>query len=238
MSENIYDPGYVKGLFNRMSTSYERMNYLSSFGFSLRWRRQFQNSFVQPAYCAEVIDLLTGMGETWATTKKQLPDSHLTVLDFSEGMLRYARKKNEIKFNNQVRVIEQDVLQSNLPDNYFDFVTCAFGLKTFHPDQIGQLAQEVKRILKPGGSFSFIEVSQPRNRLLNFLYGLYLGNVVPFLGRLLLGNPREYRMLWQYTSRFKNARMAADVFAASGLQTQYREYFFGCASGFSGSKQP
>ncbi|MBD1426148.1 class I SAM-dependent methyltransferase [Sphingobacterium arenae] len=36
-----YEPAFVKKMFNRMSSSYERMNYITSFGFSIRWRRQF-----------------------------------------------------------------------------------------------------------------------------------------------------------------------------------------------------
>lgn len=44
--ENIYDPEFVKGLFNRMSNSYERMNFITSFGFSIRWRRQFLKHFI------------------------------------------------------------------------------------------------------------------------------------------------------------------------------------------------
>jgi demethylmenaquinone methyltransferase/2-methoxy-6-polyprenyl-1,4-benzoquinol methylase len=88
MENNIYNPEYVKGLFNRMSSSYERMNFITSFGFSIRWRRQFIKSFKQPNYTVEVLDLLTGMGETWRSTKNKLPNSNLMVLDFSEGMLQ------------------------------------------------------------------------------------------------------------------------------------------------------
>lgn len=42
--KNIYDPQFVKNLFNTMSGSYERMNYITSFGFSIRWRKQFLRS--------------------------------------------------------------------------------------------------------------------------------------------------------------------------------------------------
>lgn len=48
-----------------MSSSYERMNYLTSFGFSIRWRTQFLNSFKPTENKAEIIDLLTGMGGTY-----------------------------------------------------------------------------------------------------------------------------------------------------------------------------
>lgn len=236
MENNIYNPDYVKGLFDRMSSSYERMNYITSLGFSIRWRKQFLKSFKQTNHKAEIIDLLTGMGETWQMTKDKLPDSNLTVLDFSEGMLKYAIKKNELRFGNQIEVLQQDILNNVLPSNHFDFVTCAFGLKTFSNEQIRTLASETRRILKTGGQFSFIEISQPSNKILNTFYGFYLGQIIPIFGKLLLGNPEEYKMLWKYTKKFENAKVASDLFSQAGLKTNYSSYFCGCATGFFGTK--
>lgn len=233
---NIYQAAYVKDLFNNMSKSYERMNYITSFGFSFRWRRQYLGKFAYTSDKVQVIDLLTGMGETWGVTKKQLPNATITALDFSEGMLNYAKHKSKTAFNSEINVLLQDVLNNNLPDNHFDYVTCAFGLKTFNTEQISQLAQQTKRILKPGGHFSFIEVSAPPSFVLNKLYGFYLGNVVPVLGYLLLGNLKEYRMLWQYISKFENAKEASEIFSKTGLTVKYDSYFYGCATGFNGTK--
>jgi demethylmenaquinone methyltransferase/2-methoxy-6-polyprenyl-1,4-benzoquinol methylase len=98
MENNIYHPEYVKELFNGMSSSYERMNFITSFGFSIRWRRQFLETFNNTSHKAEIIDLLTGMGETWNATKKKFPNSNLTVLDFSDGMLKYAKQKSKLHF--------------------------------------------------------------------------------------------------------------------------------------------
>lgn len=236
MENNIYNPEYVKGLFDRMSSSYERMNFITSFGFSIRWRRQFLESFKQTNHKAEIIDLLTGMGETWNATKNKLPNSNLTVLDFSEGMLKYAKLKNEFEFNNEITVLQQDILNNQLPSNHYDFVTCAFGLKTFNAEQLQILALETKRILKKGGQFSFVEVSKPRNKILKTLYGFYLGQIIPILGRLLLGNPEEYKMLWQYTSKFDNVKTTTEIFTKTGLTTNFNSYFYGCATGFYGTK--
>jgi ubiquinone/menaquinone biosynthesis methyltransferase len=236
MENNIYNPEYVKGLFNKMSSSYERMNFITSFGFSIRWRRQFLEPFKQSKHKAEIIDLLTGMGETWNATKNKFPNSNLTVLDFSKGMLKYAKQKNETKFKSEVILLQQDILNNKLPSNHYDFVTCAFGLKTFNEEQLNILAIETKRILKSGGQFSFIEVSKPNNKLLKLLYGFYLGQIIPILGRLLLGNPEEYKMLWQYTDKFDNAKNATEIFAKTGLMTKFNSYFYGCATGFYGTK--
>lgn len=237
MEENIYNPDYVRGLFNRMSSSYERVNYLTSFGFSIRWRTQFLKPFKATDQKVEIIDLLTGMGETWAAIKHKLPNSNLTVLDFSEGMLKYAEQKSKHKFGGSITLLHQNVLQSNLPANHFDFVTCAFGLKTFNDEQLQALALETKRILKPGGQFSFIEVSKPEHKMLHGLYKFYLGRAIPVLGKLLLGSPEEYKMLWNYTRRFENSRRATELFQKAGLKTEFTSYFYGCATGFHGQKK-
>ena len=219
-----------------MSSSYERVNYITSFGFSLRWRRQFLESIGASDDPLEIIDLMTGMGETWTAVKHRFPNANLSALDFSAGMLSHAETKNRRHFRSAVTLLQQDVLRNELPEKHYDLVICAFGLKTLDETQWERLAHETRRILKDGGRFSFIEVSKPTYRFLRFLYRLHLGKVVPVAGSLLLGNPVEYRMLWKYTHRFGDARPVAETFRRAGLHVTYRRYFGGCATGFYGSK--
>ncbi|MFN7913449.1 MAG: class I SAM-dependent methyltransferase [Bacteroidota bacterium] len=236
MTQNIYNPDYIKGLFNRMSSSYERMNYITSFGFSIRWRNQFLDPLNSTKDKIEIIDLLTGMGETWRAVKNKFPNAKLTALDFSSEMLKNAKRKSEKQFGNDITLLQQDILKSNLPSNHYDIVICAFGLKTFNEEQIEALAYETKRILKSGGQFSFIEVSKPQNIFFKQLYGFYLGRVIPVIGKLLLGNPDEYKMLWKYADKYENSNRASEIFNNQGLKTKFNSYFYGCSTGFNGFK--
>nr|ARK10320.1 hypothetical protein A6C57_08250 [Fibrella sp. ES10-3-2-2] len=60
----IYEAAFVQKLFASMSASYERMNTITSFGFSNRWRRQCVRELgLKPGQV--VVDLMAGMGETW-----------------------------------------------------------------------------------------------------------------------------------------------------------------------------
>lgn len=232
-----FSPENVRGLFDRMSGSYERMNYITSFGFSLRWRKQFVQVLPSSDQPLQVLDLLTGMGETWHVVKKHYPHCGFSALDFSEGMLKPARRKNEKEFGNAVNILQQDLLNNTLPGGHYDVVLSAFGMKTFNAEQLQVVAAEVKRILKPGGKFSFVEVSAPRNRVLHALYKVYLKRVIPLCGRLFLGNPAEYRMLWRYTEKFMNSSQAVEIFRNAGLDVQPVSYFYGCATGLTGTKQ-
>lgn len=235
--KNRYDPDYVRQLFDQMSGSYERMNYITSFGFSIRWRKQFLSKLGKSNQKLEVIDLLSGLGENWRMLKKQFPESNFHALDFSEKMVENSIPQKERIFKGHLELTCQNVLNSQLQPNHFDVVSCAFGLKTFNNKQLELFAKEVKRILKPGGQFSLIEISVPSNRVLRYSFKFYLKRIVPVLGKVFLGNPDDYRMLWIYTEQFTNCKNIIDIFEAQGLNTNYEQYFFGCATGISGTKQ-
>ncbi|MCA5005318.1 class I SAM-dependent methyltransferase [Sphingobacterium bovistauri] len=233
---NIYDPAYVKKLFNRMSTSYERMNYITSLGFSFIWRKQFIQSISPDKNEVHVLDLLSGLGENWKLLIKRFPNGIFSAIDFSEKMVESSQLKNTKRLDNRFEIIHHDILNKELPKEHFDVITCAFGLKTFNEEQIQQLAEKVFKSLKLGGKFTFIEISVPPNRTLQFLYKLYLSKVIPILGTLFLGNPTDYRMLWLYTVNFMDCNKAKLIFQKAGLHVDNKSYFYGCATGLIGYK--
>lgn len=146
--EDIYDPEYIQRLFNRMSYSYERMNFITSFGFSVLWRRQFIEKVESNSNEITIIDLLSGLGENWSILTKQFPNAQCTALDFSEEMYNASQQKNSQKFGNRFTVFHQDILQNTLPSSEYDIVTCAFGLKTFNEKQLHNVAMTINRIFK------------------------------------------------------------------------------------------
>ena len=224
-----YDPDSVRRLFNDMASTYGRVNLISSFGFTLRWRHQVVAGLPLDS-ASRVVDLMSGMGELWRSLKPRLSGSaKLIGVDFSEQMAQ--RTPKDWPFEVEVRVA--DVLADQLPLGA-DVVVSSFGLKTFSRDQQRLLARRVAEILKPGGAFSLIEISVPRGILLRPLYMFYLKRVIPLLGRLLLGDPRCYRMLGVYTEAFGDARYFAECLRQEGLEVTETSYFFGCATGAKG----
>ncbi|MFA7688258.1 MAG: class I SAM-dependent methyltransferase [Moheibacter sp.] len=235
--KDIYEPEFVKKLFDQMSASYERMNYITSFGFSIRWRKQFIQKMTATDEKVKVIDLLSGLGENWNYLIKRFPNAEFYALDFSDEMIEKSKKKNIEKLDNRFMILNQNFLESDLASNEFDIVSCAYGMKTFNEKQLEIIAKEVSRILKPGGKFSFVEVSKPEQSILHFFYSLYIGKIIPILGKLFLGNPHDYKMLWIYTEKFQNAKRVVEIFERENLKAKYDSYFFGCASGISGVKK-
>jgi len=231
---DIYEPEFVKKLFNQMSSSYDRMNFITSFGFSILWRKQFINKIEHTNKEIKVLDLLSGLGENWNILIRKYPNAKFTGLDFSEEMVAKSREKNQKKLGNSFHVLQQDILNNDISSNEYDRIFCAFGLKTFNEEQLNILAKNLYRILKKDGQFSFIEISKPKNPILLFFYSFYLGKVIPILGKLFLGNPDDYKMLWTYTANFKDCSTTKSIFEKHNLKVEYHKYFWGCATGITG----
>lgn len=226
---NIYEPRFVAALFDEMSATYGVTNYVCSFGFCERWRRRAVDGLAL-APGAHVIEMMCGAGECWPFLQRRLGrKGRVVALDLSSEMCRRARD-NVRRFSElEVDVVQCDALACGLPDGQADHVLASFGLKTFSPEQLDALAGEVWRLLKPGGTFSFVEIAVPRAAWLRIPYVFYLRSIIPLVGRCFLGNPDNYRMLAMYTERFAAGELVRELFEARGFRVRVEDLFFGCA---------
>ena len=111
-----------------------------------------------------------------------------------------------------------------------------FGLKTFDADQQARIAHQVARTLKPGGTFSFIEASDPVGWRLRPLYRFYMDRCLPLVERLALRGAQDFSMIGTYTRRFGNCDGFAAALRSEGLEVREYAHFFGCATGVHGAK--
>jgi len=217
-----------------MADTYGHVNLVSSFGFTARWRHQVVAE-LPLASARTVVDLMSGMGELWRSLSPQLSSSTTVVgIDLSPEMVKRARRDWPFPIEVQVG----DVLTWNPASLCADVIVSSFGLKTFDHAQQRQLAHKVAQLLRPGGSYSFIEISVPPFRPLRAVYMFYLKRLIPLIGRLFLGNPENYRLLGVYTEAFGDARHFANCLREAGLEAAAVSYFFGCATGVRGVRSP
>lgn len=234
--KDLYNPSSVKELFNEMSTTYGIVNMLASMGFTLIWRKYVISRLNRSKPPGVIVDLMSGMGELFSVIRSDLiAPEKLIAIDFSSKMCDQAKKEaTRNKFTTQV--IEADIFDKNVSDLSADTIVSSFGLKTFSKGQQTVLAAEVNRILKPGGEFSFIEISVPKNVLMKIGLRWYLKLFIPLIGKVCLGNPDNYRHLNIYTEKFGNSHFFCEQLKSLGLEAVYFEHFFGCATGVSGRK--
>lgn len=233
MDDPRYDDDYVRDLFDRMGPTYPVMNVVSSFGFSELWRRTCVHQ-AGISKGARVCDMMAGSGECWKYMVNRTED--IVSIDFSSFMVERQQHRN-FRYCDSVDVRKESATATTLAGNSCDAVISAFGLKTLSTAAVRQFADEVFRILKPGGNFSLLEISVPALPVLKPLYRWYLNRVIPVVGRLFLGDIECYRTLGTYTEHFGSCRNIAGCFADAGLEVRIHSHFFGCASSLVGCKK-
>ena len=235
---DIYDPTFVKDVFDRCSEKYIAFSYFCSMGFTERWRRQCVEAMPTPDAAAPAgYDLMSGTGEAWPHFIRRHPQTRsIIAIDISEGMHKRALERLHAHRDYHVEFIEDDALSSTLPDESADFIISTFGLKTFNQAQHEKLAKLVARVLKPGGVFSMIEASDPKGWALRPVYLFYLKTALPLIERFFLNGAQDFSMIGAYCMNFADASGFAGMLRKEGLDAEYRRYFFGCATGVSGRK--
>lgn len=235
---DIYDPTFVKAVFDRCSGKYIAFSWICSFGFTERWRKQCVAALPEPPSVHPAgYDLMAGTGEVWPHLLRRFPNlDSVTAVDISSGMHRRALQRLHRHRAHKIAFIEDDVLASALPDASADFVVSTFGLKTFAPEQQVRLAQLIARTLRPGGVFSLIEASDPKGWILRPLYLFHLKAVLPLIERVFLAGAQDFTMIGTYSTNFGDAAAFGEMLRAEGLVVEFRRCFFGCATLVAGCK--
>lgn len=235
---SLYDSVFVSKMFDRMSITYGTANYISSFGFTSKWRKKCINKIPTSQENVVVYDLMSGMGESWKHLQRKINNnSKIVAIDVSDEMNKKASIHREKLSNKNIELKKANILSNDIPNSSADFIVSTFGIKTFNKAQQQKLALEINRILKPGGMFSFIEISEPNLKVTRIFYMFYLKNIVPLIGKFFMNNSEDYKMLGEYCSKFKNSSYFHFCLNESGLKSTYKSYFWGCASGVHGVKE-
>jgi demethylmenaquinone methyltransferase/2-methoxy-6-polyprenyl-1,4-benzoquinol methylase len=197
----------VRGMFDGIAPSYDRLNHLMSLGIDRRWRRRALREVVDGTP-QQVLDVATGTGDlAVAAACAAAPGSLVTGADISEGMMSFvAEKAAKAGVGDRIRLTVADGEALPFADASFDRVTCAFGIRNFEHKEQG--LREFLRVLKPGGRAVILELSVPRNRVLRWLYDLYFMHVLPWVGGLISGDRAAYK----YLPASVHAFPAPDVF--------------------------
>ena len=181
----------VAGVFDSVATKYDLMNDLMSAGMHRLWKAfTIAQAGVRPGM--RVLDIAGGTGDLASAFARQAgTGGQVWLTDINESMLRVGRDK--LLNNGQiVPIMVCDAEQLPFPDNYFDRVSVAFGLRNMtHKDQA---LAEMQRVLKPGGKLLVLEFSKVWEPLKK-PYDTYSFSFLPWLGQQIAGDADSYRYL-------------------------------------------
>lgn len=184
----------VADVFHSVAARYDMMNDLMSMGVHRLWKRfTIDCSGVRSGQ--KVLDLAGGTGDLTAKFSRLVGESGKVVLaDINGSMLKVGRDKlRDMGIVGNVETVQANAECLPFPDNYFDIVTMAFGLRNV-TDKDAALAS-IFRVLKPGGRLLVLEFSKPENEQFGKLYDWYSFNILPTMGKLVANDSESYQYL-------------------------------------------
>lgn len=223
----------VGSVFHSVAAKYDVMNDLMSAGLHRIWKAAtIAHAGIRPGF--KVLDIAGGTGDlAMAFAKTAGPSGEVWLTDINESMLRVGRDR---LLNNglSIPISLCDAEYLPFPDNYFDRVSVAFGLRNMTHKDIA--LGEMRRVLKPGGKLLVLEFSKV-SELLKKPYDLYSFSVLPWLGKRIAGDADSYRYLAESIRMHPDQETLKTMMENVGLdRVQYVNFTAGVAALHTGFK--
>lgn len=206
----------VGEVFHSVASRYDVMNDLMSMGVHRIWKRYtLERTGVRPGM--KILDLAGGTGDlAGAFAPRVGPKGQIVVCDINASMLEAGRDRmlDEGHVGN-LDFVQADAEQLPYPDDYFDRVTIAFGLRNVTRKE--RALVEMRRVIKPGGRVLVLEFSQPMAPL-RPIYDIYSFKMLPLMGKLVANDADSYRYLAESIRMHPDQETLAGMMRDAGLE--------------------
>lgn len=181
----------VAEVFDSVAARYNLMNDLMSVGLHRFWKRfAVEVSGAKPG--DRILDIAGGTADLTALFTEQVGETgQVWLTDINNAMLTIGRDRM-LNEGVAIPVAQCDAEKLPFPDNFFDHVSVAFGLRNMTHKEIA--LKEMLRVLRPGGSLVVLEFSKVWKPLQPF-YDAYSFKMLPIMGKLVAKDEESYRYL-------------------------------------------
>ena len=184
----------VAEVFHSVAGKYDLMNDLMSAGIHRLWKRMtIEMSGVRRGH--SVLDIAGGTGDLTAKFSRIVgPEGTVVLADINDSMLKVGRDRlMDRGIVDNIRFSQADAQHLPFPDNTFDVISIAFGLRNVTDKDMA--LRSMLRVLKPGGRLLVLEFSKPENPILSKVYDSYSFSILPKLGKLFASDADSYQYL-------------------------------------------
>lgn len=225
----------VSEMFDKIAPSYDFLNHLLSAGIDKGWRKKaiLELKTIHPQ---KVLDVATGTADVALLTHKILNPGKIIGIDISEKMLQVGKEKvKALGLQEKIELLYGDSEAIKFPDNSFDGVTVAFGVRNFEHLEVG--LAEIKRVLRNGGKLVILEFSKPKLPLIKQFYQFYLKIITPGIGKLISKDNNAYRYLNDSVQKFPEGNDFVAILNKLGYKNaSCKRLSLGIASLYCGEK--
>jgi demethylmenaquinone methyltransferase / 2-methoxy-6-polyprenyl-1,4-benzoquinol methylase len=208
----------VRRMFTHIAHGYEWFDHVASLGNDLLWRPRALwdlDRFRRPGPMARVLDIGCGTGELARLVARHYGSARVLAADFTRAMLDHAAAASaERPESGRLGFARATALRLPFADGSFDLVTNAFVARNLA--RLDTAFREVRRVLRPGGVFLTLEITEPASPLVNHLFHAYFDRVVPLLGSAV-GSSGPYRYLPKSLGTLPDTRTLLALLGQSGF---------------------
>lgn len=203
----------VQELFTSIAPSYDFLNHCLSFSIDKRWRDKAIASLGKSPP-NRVLDLCAGTLDLTQKVLEKFPKTEVIAADFSLAMLEAGEHK--IRELSKAHRICADGHHLPLPNESFDAVLCAFGIRNLEQRKLA--AREIHRVLRQGGKLIILEFFRPEKLLSRLFYKTYGRYVLPRIGGAISKNRRAYQYLQDSIQGFLSVGEYTDLLKQHGFK--------------------
>jgi len=208
--------GKVAEVFHSVAGKYDLMNDLMSLGIHRLWKRYaIELSAVKAGQ--QVLDIAGGTGDLALKFSSLVgPKGRVILSDINSSMLGNGRDRLIDKgVIGNVDFVQCDAQHLPFPDNSFDCITIAFGLRNVTDKDLA--LRSIYRVLKPGGRLLVLEFSKPVTPGLKPVYDFYSFKLLPMIGKVVANDEASYRYLAESIRMHPDQHTLKDMMTGAGF---------------------
>ena len=206
----------VRGMFNDIAPTYDKLNHILSFDIDKLWRKRVVR-IVRKLGAKRIMDMATGTGDLAIALAKGIEESSIYGADFSSEMLAVAKQKiANLQLSERISLTECNAEDIPLEDEAVDAATVAFGVRNF--ENQGKALTEMARTIRKGGHLIVLEFSNPSCAFVCWCYRLYSHYILPAIGRLVSKHSTAYTYLPESIDQFASPKAFSALLKEVGFE--------------------
>lgn len=225
----------IEEMFDNIAPTYDTLNHRLSGNIDKGWRKKAIRQ-LQPFRPKQMLDIATGTGDFAILAAKELKPEHLIGADISEGMMAIGREKVKVAgLSDVISFQKEDCLNLSFPDNTFDAVTAAFGIRNFQ--NLDKGLAEICRVLKKGGHLSIVELTTPVKFPMKQLFRIYSNTFLLNYAKFISKDKSAYEYLNKTVEAFPQGEKMMEIFQKAGFaKSSFHRLTFGICTMYFAEK--